>query len=296
VKIMVTFKELTLEDKPQFDRVCRQIQPEISDFSFSNFFMWAQTYELKATYLPDLDYWLLLAKPEKLKPFFFAPLGDWSDREKLHTAFNFLKQVAVAEEIPLFLRRVPEPVVKTLCELEPAMQYREDRNTFDYLYRSQSLIELSGRKLHSKRNHLNQFLRKYHWVYQPITPEILAECIMLEEPWFNLKNHSEEDKAMSRMLSRFFELKVTGAVIRVDDRIQAITVGEQLNHNTAVIHIEKGNTEIDGIYTAINQQFVINQWSGMEYINREEDMGLEGLRKVKLSYQPDKLIKKFNLF
>jgi hypothetical protein len=293
---METFRELILADKPQFDRILQQIQPEISDFSFSNFFMWAATYGLKVKYLPDWDYWLLLAKPEKWKPFFFAPVGDWSDQEKLGGAFNLLKQAAKAEKIQMLLRRVPEQMVTKLCELDSTLQYREDRNTFDYLYPGQSLAQLSGRKLHSKRNHLNQFLRKYHWVYQPITSEILAECLALEEPWFNLKNNSGEDQAMFRMLSHFFELKIRGAVIRVDDRICGITVGEQLNRNTAVVHIEKGNTEIDGIYAVINQQFVINQWSEMKYINREEDMGLEGLRKVKLSYQPDRLIKKFSVY
>jgi hypothetical protein len=294
--IMENFRELTLADKPQFDRILQQIQPEVSDYSFSNFFMWAAVYGLKVKYLPDLDYWMLFAKPEKWKPFFFIPLGDWSDREKLARVFNLLKQVAKEEGIQLLLRRVPEQIVNELCELDSTLQYREDRNTFDYLYSGRNLAQLAGRKLHSKRNHLNQFLRKYHWVYQPITPEILAECMALEEPWFNLKHNDGEDQAMLRILSHFFELQVSGAVIRVDDRICGITVGEQLNQNTAVIHIEKGNTEIDGIYAAINQQFVVNQWTGMEYINREEDMGLEGLRKVKLSYQPDRLIKKFTLY
>jgi hypothetical protein len=294
--IMDIFKELTLADKPRFDRILQQIQPEISDFSFSNLFMWTKIYGLQAAYLPDYDYWLLLAKPEKWKPFFFAPLGDWSDREKLAIVFNLLRQAAKEEGMQLLLRRVPERMLNILRELDSTLQYREDRNAFDYLYPGRSLAQLSGRKLHSKRNHLNQFLRKYQWVYQPITPEILKECLALEEPWFNLKNNSGEDEAMFRMLSCFFELKVKGAVIRVDDRICGIAVGEQLNRNTAVIHIEKGNTEIDGIYAAVNQQFVVNQWSGMEYINREEDMGMEGLRKVKLSYQPVKLIKKFTVY
>jgi len=291
---MCIFRELILADKKDFDLVLEKLQPEASDLNFSNFFMWSRAYGLTVSYLAELDFWLLLAKPPKWKPFFFVPIGDWSDRDKLREVIDQMHRVASQEGIQFFLRRVPENMLNILQQLDPALQYREDRNTFDYLYSSESLSKLAGRKLHGKRNHLNQFLRKYEWSYHKVDREIAAECLQLATPWFDL--HAVEDMeniAMERMLQNYEALELTGGVIRINGEIQALTVGERLNRETVVIHIEKANTEYDGIYAAINQQFVERNW--FDY-NREEDMGLEGLRQVKLSYQPLRLVKKFNVY
>jgi hypothetical protein len=294
--IMESFRELTIDDKKDFDRVLALIQPEISDFNFSNLWMWSQTYGLTVRFLPELDYWLLLAQPPKWKPFFFAPLGDWSDDSRLRMVFRELKQIARAAQMQFLLHRTPRFFLERLLKLEPDLQYLEDRNTDDYLYATESLVQLGGRKLHSKRNQLNQFLRKYQWSYQAMDREVVAECLKLETDWFNLKAANDENEAMLRLLRNFASLGVAGGVIRINGQIQALTVGEPLNRDTAVIHIEKANTDYDGIYAAINQHFVANQWPRMTWINREEDLGLEGLRRVKLSYQPVRLVEKYNIF
>ncbi|HEY8464817.1 MAG TPA: phosphatidylglycerol lysyltransferase domain-containing protein [Bacillota bacterium] len=294
---MVTFRELTLDDKKDFDRVLEKLQSDASDLNFSNFFMWGESYGLTVSYLSELDFWLLMAKPPKWKPFFFVPLGDWSQRDKLQEVLRLLRQVALSEGNQFFLRRVPEKLLQIMLELDPGLQFREDRNTFDYVYTTESLSKLSGRKLHAKRNQLNQFFRKYDWTYQTMNPEVAAECLQLATPWFNLQERNDfENAAMYRMLNRFEQLKLTGGVIRVNGQIQALTVGERLNRDTAVVHIEKANTEYDGIYAAINQQFVTNCWLEYTYINREEDLGLEGLRRVKLSYHPVRFVKKYNVY
>ncbi|HEX3044837.1 MAG TPA: phosphatidylglycerol lysyltransferase domain-containing protein, partial [Bacillota bacterium] len=131
-------------------------------------------------------------------------------------------------------------------------------------------------------------------------PELATECLHLQTEWFNLiqtedQDVSEENEAMQLVLANFEALQVIGGVIKVDGKISALAVGEELNKITAVIHIEKANTEIDGMFPAINQQFAANCWSGYEFINREEDMGLEGLRKAKLSYNPVRLVEKFSV-
>jgi hypothetical protein len=294
---METFRELTLADKNNFDRLLTKIQPESSDLNFSNLWMWAKAYGLTVTFLTDPEYWLLLARPLKWKPFFFAPVGDWTDWDKLEMVLNCLKQMAAASGMQFLMRRTPRKMVEMLLRLDPNLQYREDRNTYDYLYTTEALLGLAGRKLHSKRNQLNQFLRKYQWTYQPLDREIVAECLELKTPWFDLReNASGENEAMLRLLGNFDQLGVVGGVIRVDGRIQALTVGEQLNRETALVHIEKANTDFNGIYAAINQQFVSNQWQQLTYINREEDMGIPGLRQVKLSYQPAQLIEKFSVY
>ena len=300
---MTPYKGLSLVDKPSFDRVLEKLQPETSDLTFTNLFMWQDSYQIYTRYMEDADYWLLLAKPQnKWNPFFLPPVGDWTDREKLERVLKFMDHWACEERFNLSLRRVPKRLAEGLYQIDPSLSLREDRRTFDYLYKSEDLVKLAGRNYHGKRNHLNQFQRKYNWEYQRMDSEILRECLMLDAEWCNIKNAlrtddnlDDEERAIAMVIQNYQDLGVVGGVIRIDGRIQAIAVGEMLNKNTAVIHIEKGNTEFEGIYAAINQQFASGEWANVEFINREEDMGLEGLRKAKLSYHPAQLIEKFSI-
>ena len=297
---MTQFRELTLDDKPSIDRVLAVLQPEISDLTFTNLFMWHHSYGLHVSYQPDLDYWLLLAKPPHWPQFFLPPVGDWSDPVKLGMALQTMLAIAKADGEGFWIRRAPAKLVRFIQNLDPTLTVKEDRNTFDYQYRSHDLINLEGRSLHSKRNHLNQFQRKYNWEYQIMTLEHITEILAMQHEWFNICSVPEddlngEDQAMTAVLRHYHALGVSGGVILVDGKIQALAIGERLNHNTAVIHIEKANTEFKGIYATINQQFAAKHWAEMEYINREEDMGIEGLRKAKLSYHPDRLIEKYSI-
>jgi len=186
---------------------------------------------------------------------------------------------------------------------EAEFSIEERRDDEDYVYLAEKLITLAGRKLHSKKNHLNAFRKMYPQAeYLPITDEVITHCKIELNNWYKLRLQDAADdpfigwerKAVMEILNdfRYFDLK--GGVIRLDNRIIAFTYGEQLNKDTAVIHVEKADPNVRGAYPAINQAFVEREWSGMTYINREEDMGHEGLRKAKQSYKPAKMIKKFN--
>lgn len=299
---MLNFREITLADKTAFDFVLDQMQPELSDYTFTNFYMWQDTYGLQIAYDEALDYWYILANPPQWKPFFFAPLGDWVDEAKFKAALEKILHYSVDHQMQQLFHRVPEDFVKRVLVLFPQFRTKEDRNTFDYLYNTNDLIELSGRKLHGKRNHLNQFLRSYEWEYQPMDGSVAAECLELDTAWFNLHIPEEdgkisgENRAMIEIFSNFQDLGLTGGVIRIGGAIEALTVGEKLNQGTTVVHIEKANTEYRGIYAAINQQFVIKEWSDTLTINREEDMGLEGLRRAKMAYNPVDLVKKYSIY
>jgi hypothetical protein len=297
---MDTFRQLTLEDKPVMDRLADLLQPETSDLTFTNLFMWQKSYGLQVFYHKSLDYWFLWCKPPKWLNFFLPPIGDWSNPEKIKEALHFMEEWAQSEKFSFWMRRTPKRLVEAVRQAEPALTVKEDRNTFDYIYSSSELINLSGRKFHGKRNHLNQFLRKYQWEYLSLDPGLAEECLNIDSEWFNLTNTncrelSEEEEAMALVMNNFAALKVTGGVIKVEGKIAALAVGEELNADTVVIHIEKANTEYDGMFPAINQQFAANCWSSYEFINREEDMGLEGLRQAKLSYNPVKMIEKFSV-
>jgi hypothetical protein len=298
--MMDVCSELTLAHKPVFDRIFNVLQPEISDLTFTNLFMWQYSYGLKPVYLPDCDYWLLLANPpNKWNPFFLPPLGDWNNPAQLKAALGAMDQLARARGFKLRLRRIPKQLVDALQPIDSSLQFREDNRTFDYIYQASDLIKLEGRKYHGKRNHVNQFQRKYLWEYQRITPPVLEECLAIDKEWFNIKDAlrcecADEEKAMALVINNYLALGVSGGVIRVNGNIEAIAVGERLTADMAVIHIEKANTEFDGIYAAINQQFAADFCAGFQLINREEDMGLEGLRKAKNSYNPVRMIEKFN--
>ena len=179
-----------------------------------------------------------------------------------------------------------------------------DRDNFDYVYLAEDLINLAGRKFHSKKNHLNAFRKNYPEAeYLPITEEIITLCKLELNSWYKIRSREEEDDpfigheraAIIEVLNNFTDFKLKGGAIRLNGRIIAFTFGERLNSDTAVIHVEKADPDLRGAYPAINQGFVEREWSDMTYINREEDMGIEGLRKAKESYKPAKMIEKFNV-
>ena len=178
-----------------------------------------------------------------------------------------------------------------------------DRDNFDYVYLADKLITLAGRKLHSKKNHLNAFRKLYPEAkYMAITPEILPACKAELEKWYaahiaampESKFIPWERDAILELFEDWDYFQLKGGAICLDGRIIAFTFGEQLNRDSVVVHVEKADPNIRGAYPAINQGFIEQEWSGMTYINREEDMGQEGLRKAKESYKPEKMIEKFN--
>ena len=177
-----------------------------------------------------------------------------------------------------------------------------ERDDFDYVYLAEDLINLSGRKYHGKKNHLNQFRKDYPTAeYVPITAEIIPKCREELNRWYEIHKKENPDDpflcyeqaAIHEIFDNFKEFNLKGGALSLGEKVVAFTFGEQLNSDTAVIHVEKADPTVRGAYTAINHDFVANEWSEMTYINREEDMGLEGLRQAKESYKPVKMIEKY---
>jgi hypothetical protein len=196
--------------------------------------------------------------------------------------------------------RADEVFVRTFVDTDQ-FESVQDRNNADYVYLSQDLIHLSGRKFHRKKNHLNQFKKQVTFEYRPLDRELVADFLEMQESWCRMRECVEspdllsEDYAVREALNHFEALGFQGGAVLVDGRIEAFSLGEPLNEDTAVIHIEKANPEIPGLYTAINQLFCQNAWPAMTYINREQDLGIEGLRKAKESYYPHHMVDKITL-
>ncbi len=175
----------------------------------------------------------------------------------------------------------------------------EARDGFDYIYKSERLITLSGKKLHSKRNHISAFTKANEWQYEDITEQNIRDVLDCADRWYTENNHRLDKKmeteraAIDFILENRKQLRVSGGAIRVDGRMVAFTLGSPINDKVFDIHIEKALASFSTAYTVINREFAAHNLESYEYINREDDLGIEGLRKAKLSYHPDILLKKY---
>ncbi|MBQ8503768.1 MAG: DUF2156 domain-containing protein [Clostridia bacterium] len=174
-----------------------------------------------------------------------------------------------------------------------------ERDSFDYIYLSEDLINLKGKKYQPKRNHISFFMRNNNWSYEKITSENIDECLAMSEDWL-LKSESEfrsdlenELKIIKLVFENYDALGYVGGLLRCDGRVVAYTMGERMNDEAFCVHFEKAYPDIRGAYPMINQQFVMNELKAYKYIDREDDVGAENLRRAKLSYHPALLPDKY---
>ena len=230
--------------------------------------------------------------------FFLPPFGP---NEGLAEMIEKLMDHAAENNFPFMLQGVEKYTVEALEKIKPGyFECTAERDNFDYVYLAKDLIELAGRKFHKKKNHVNGFRKAYsNYKYVPLTEDMTDECIAFMIEWCNergcIKGDSVdcERKAIVEAMNNFTALGFKGGAIYIDDKMAAFTYGEVANDDTVVIHVEKGHVAYKGVYGAINQEFCAHEWAHMEYVNREEDMGIEGLRKAKESYNPVKMIEKY---
>ena len=177
--------------------------------------------------------------------------------------------------------------------------FSSPRSLRDYIYLSSDLATLQGRRYQPKRNHVNRFTSQYAYRYEPLSETNMPDCMELNRKWQALRNDGSsseqaEQAAMQRAFAHFDELGLRGGVLYADDRIAAFTYGSAIDGETFCTHVEKVDTEIDGAGAMINQLFAQSLADEYRYINREEDLGLEGLRFSKLSYHPTILLEKIS--
>lgn len=226
--------------------------------------------------------------------------------ENLVASFYEMKEYfnrVLGEKLKLYL--IDEHTKDILNLPKDKFLVEEERDYFDYLYNAKELMALSGKKYHKKKNHVNGFLKEYENRYRvkiadKSDVEHIKEFLIR---WHNKRNiideYNRDDyelKGIFYVLEHCDMLKYKMMVVYVDDVIEGFTLGTYLREEkTAYIHVEKANPDIRGLYAFINREFLKNCFSEAEYVNREDDMGLEGLRKAKLSYNPIELIKKYTI-
>lgn len=291
--------EINIDDKLYFDRYIKIADLRVSELNFTNFFMWRDYYKIQYSIVND--FLCIISMKDSGQPFCFFPIGDYGRTDELRCTLYILREYFSEMGWNFALRRVSAEQVAVLEKLGLCYNSVEDRDNFDYIYPVKSLATLAGKKLDGKRNHINKFKKLYTYEYEEITETNIADCKAILENWCVQRNHTEDDSLVAErranldLLDNYKLLKLKGAIIKVDGTPQAFTVGEQLNSDTVVIHIEKANADIHGLYPLINQQFLANEWTSAEFVNREQDLGLEGLRKAKLSYNPVSFVEKYTV-
>ena len=202
----------------------------------------------------------------------------------------------------LILNMEDEPAAAVKAMMPERVTVEPRRNQYDYIYRREDLAKLKGGSLKAKRNHVNKFLSIYpDFEYRPLEPSLFDECRRLARTWRTEVEESQHDshyeltadaeaKAMENVFTHWQQLDAIGGSIFVDGRLVAFTYGAPVTHDTFDVCVEKANRRIDGAFNIINQQFADHLPEQYVYLNREEDMGLEGLRKSKLSYHPHILL------
>ncbi len=286
---MLNPKDITIGEKELFQEFLGK--SESSTFNFTTLFMWAGGGKIQ---YDIYDGCLILFFHGRHRGVACTyPIGNGNRRAAAEKAFDFMKQQG---GLPHFILMTEEMAKECETVFENELRIYSDRNNADYVYLSDSLIHLRGKKLHQKKNHLNAFLNTYEFQYERLGQKNIDECKKLFLSWKQgQKNHGSgfSEEATVRLLENADKLGVTLGGIRVDGKLAAFSAGEPLTDDMALIHIEYADTSIRGSFNIMNQQFCQNEWSGFEFINREEDMGLEGLRKAKMAYRPVRMIEKY---
>lgn len=291
----VRFKRTELEDQNCLNTYFKKYPSRSCERTFANTYLWSRKYPVTWGIVEGA---LVFKSEDETHLSFAYPLGEETDIKK---ALEWCKGYAKEKGYPFSLYNVTEESFAMLEKWFPGrFQIEYIRDLADYVYEAEKLSTLSGKKLHGKRNHINKFKGMYEgrWSYENISEETLEECFQMALRWRNDNGCEEDEEKRSEIcvtlnaLRLFRELELKGGILRLDGEIIAFTLGEEASRDTFVVHIEKAYADIQGAYPMINQQFVENVCKEYTYINREEDMGAEGLRKAKLSYRPVFLIEK----
>ena len=286
------FTPISIEAKHIFDEYFRLCPPEISELTFTNLFVWRNSRSIEYAIYNDI---LILKASYGGTRYFFPPIGE-------NRAAGYEAAVAAAKECGIdMIKLIPErdgTIVQDLFNNSHILT--EDRDNFDYVYAADKLANLTSRKLSSKRNFIHRFENSYKYRLLPYQPNMRDGCIRLMQKWITNRTDDvglrNEYVAMQNLLDDYEHLDAVGAVIEVDGTIVAFAFGEPLNNDTFVIHFEKADTDYVGSYQMINKLFVSeNVLPCYAFVNREQDLGHEGIRRAKMSYLPDRLVAKYIL-
>ncbi|WP_264174699.1 DUF2156 domain-containing protein [Clostridium estertheticum] len=291
------FKRLTIEDKEIFEKYIYPYKFLSCEYSFTTLYIWREACDICFTVYKDA---LIIKKMDfEGRYYFMQPLGY--NKENLKELIDVLMDYKKENNMEFVFKDLDESFMEEIKAIYGDVRgicIKEDRDNFDYLYEAEKLTKLSGKKLHGKKNHYNSFIKNYNYEVKDIEEtQVIKDVVVAAEKWYEANNNDRmlnfELQGIKDILENIEIVNTKGIAVYVDEKIVAFSLGEKLNDDLAVIHIEKADTSYSGVYSFINKAFVDRSFSDVKIINREQDLGIEGLRKSKLSYHPFKLEKKY---
>ncbi len=297
----VSWRTLTPESREEYLRYYDQTQTSITDHTFHCRYAWDGIFAVEYAIMEDCLV-QISSGGGYTKPFMLMPLGEL-DEERLIRIIEKVRPVFEERNWPFRIISISEPYKALFEELPfPNKGCIFNRDSSDYLYDADSLRNLTGKKYAKKRNHLKHFLEAYpDHEYLPLQPSIFPECLDLVRAWAEKKgvdvyDASESDYLMIERIFRDWEkLDMRGGAIRIDGKVAAFSIGSIGHPDTAYIHFEKADTDYDGLYVALCKAVATNAFPEVKYIDREEDLGLPGLRQSKESYYPITMVDKYKI-
>ncbi|MBQ7856250.1 MAG: GNAT family N-acetyltransferase [Alistipes sp.] len=287
------FHKITLQDRALFEQYVSPSPLRNCDLSFANIYCWQDTYHSEVAEYGG--FMLIRFRLEADEPAYMQPIGEGDIRHIIEA----LKEDAARCGTTLHICGATTQWCEALERAYPEQfAFRQERASADYIYSADDLATLPGRRYQPKRNHINRFKSRYTWHYEPLSIANIADCIRLNLRWMENKNcctmpsQYAEQYALQRALLEFDHLPLRGGVLYADGEPAAFTYGSQINSDTFCIHIEKADPNIEGSATMINRLFAEEIATEYQYINREEDLGIEGLRYAKMKYHPVELLSK----
>ena len=297
---MFDFRKIELTDRDEVNARLAVSDRMGCEYSFANNFAWHRLNDTLICLHGDFYILMSIFGGEPVIVFPSGASDDAVGREKLISLLAELEKFITDNGHQFKVCSVTESDLEWMKEFYGnRISCSTDRGSSDYIYLSEKLITLEGKKYHGKRNHINRFMEN-DWSFDDMRPCDIEECILFTADLYNsVGDHKGsaaiEQYAIHRFLMNMDTLGLKGGILRCSGEIVGVTVGEQLNSNTFVVHIEKARSDINGAYPMLCNQFVKRYASQLKYINREEDMGIEGLRRSKLSYHPEFLLDKYTV-
>lgn len=291
---MIDFKAITKDKKEEFEQCLFDGNERGCEYSFANLYMWGrQRGEI-------IDGYLVLFSQYNRRTVYPFPVGNGDIKPVLDTVIADSKE----RGIPCRFTGMTAREKAILEELYPdKFSYHCDRDFFDYVYDINDLAELKGRKYHSKKNHFNRFVTAYpDYRVEPISDKNIDEVREMVDKWYADRlaeapdsDFQMEQVAIEKAIKSYKELGMEGLALYIGDKMVAMTLASRMSYNTFDVHFEKAVRGIDGAYAVINCEFaryIRDKYPEIEFLNREDDMGIEGLRKAKEGYRPHHMVEK----
>lgn len=291
---MIDFKPIKPEDKEIYEKFLMADGERGCECSFANLYMWGRQ---KLAYVGNQAVVFAQFNRRSVYPY---PIGAGDKKEALDAIVKDAEERGISCRITGLNAEAKE----TLSALYPdRFKFHCDRDSFDYVYGIDDLAELKGKKYQKKRHHFNRFCANNpEYSVEAVSDSNIDKVAEMINSWYDAKLNENPDSdfqmeqvAIAKALRDYKALGLEGLALAVDGKIAAVTFGSKMSGDTFDVHFEKAVAEVDGAYAAINCEFARHiraKYPEIKFLDREEDMGIEGLRKAKESYYPHHLVEK----